>query len=344
MKNTNSSRRVLAFLTRLTIMLSFSTSTLAIDDVAREYWNGLDGVEVVSFQFLDLNMHASGSQQFAPGQYIYPNSDIEASIFILNWSHHFTLLKRPSSFSVFLAGGDISVDVTTSAVPPQFLPPGVVPGSSFTQSASGYADPAMQLTVNLLGAPQLKSGVDMLNYEPTWTLDAAAMLAFPIGKYDDDQLVNIGQNRWYGRLGLPFTYHFGAFTPGYRTSLEIIPSVWLFAENDDFLGQQLENDPLWQIEGHLTRDFTPNFFGSLDLLYRGGFQSEINGVEVGDVLNVGDVGFTLHYQVTDNMAIRGGYSTNVFGDDELDNSLFRIQFVFGWHPSMENMKKLEGGH
>jgi hypothetical protein len=127
-KNINSNSRLLAILTTLTIILSFSTSTLATDDGARAYWKARDGVEVVSFQYLNLDMHASGSQQFAPGQYIYPNSDMEASIFILNWSHYFTLLDRPSSFSLFLAGGDISVDVNTSVVPPQFLPPTVVPG------------------------------------------------------------------------------------------------------------------------------------------------------------------------------------------------------------------------
>jgi hypothetical protein len=183
-----------------------------------------------------------------------------------------------------------------------------------------------------------------LNYEPTWTLDAAAMLAFPVGEYDDKKLVNLGQNRWFGRFALPLKYHWGAFTPGYRRSFEITPSVWLFDKNDDFLGQKLENDPMWQLEAHLTRDFTPNFYGSLDALYRNGFQSEFDGVKVGDKLDVGSVGFTLNYQVNDNFAIRTGYSSNVFGDSDLDTSMFRIQFVFGWHAAMENFKKLTGGH
>ena len=103
------------------------------------------------------------------------------------------------------------------------------------------------------------------------------MLGVPLGQYDNDKVANLGLNRFYGRVAFPFKYHFGVFSPGYRSSLEMVPSVWLFAENDDFLGQKLENDPLWQIEAHLTHDFTRSFFGSLDLLFRGGFQSEING-------------------------------------------------------------------
>ncbi len=99
-----------------------------------------------------------------------------------------------------------------------------------------------------------------------------------------------------------------------------------------------------QVEAHLTHDFTPTFFASLDMLYRYGFQSKIDGVEVGDDINIGNLGFTLNYQATDNIAIRSGYSTNVFGDDNLDTSMFRIQFVYLWNRISENAKKLKRGH
>ena len=345
MKSKNKHTRLWAFLATLAIFLSFSGGpALAVDDGARAYWKGRDGTNVVSFQYLNLNMQASDTQQFDPSQFIYPNSDTEANVMIANYARHLTLFNRASSLAVNIAGGSADLDVNTSLVPSQFLPPGIAPGTTFTQSTSGFADPSVQLDVNLFGTSQLKSTVDLVNYEPKWTLDAAVLLAFPIGEYDDDKLVNMGLNRWYGRFAFPFKYHFRVFSPGYMTSLEITPSVWLFAENDDFVGQKLENDPLWQLESHLTHDFTRSFFGSLDLLYRGGFQSEINGVEVGDDLNIGNLGFTLNYQATDNLTIRTSYSSNVFGDDDLDNSVIRIQVAYSWHRLMENMKKLKGGH
>jgi len=344
MKTGNRQTRLWAFFATLAIVLSFSGPALAVDDGARAYWKGRDGTQVFSFQYLNLNMQASGAQQFDPGHFIYPNADTEANVIIANYARHLTLFNRASSFAVNVIGGSVDLDVDTSLVPPGFLPPGVTPGDAFSQSASGYADPSVQLDVNLFGTSPLISTVDLVNYEPTWTLDAAVLLAFPIGQYDEDALVNMGLNRWYGRFALPFKYHFGMFSPGYMTSLELIPSVWLFAENDDFIGQKLENDPLWQLEAHLTHDFTRSFFGSLDLLYRRGFQSEINGVEVGDELDIGNFGFTLNYQATDNLTLRASYSSNVFGDNDLDNSIIRLQFVYAWHRLMENMKKLKGGH
>ena len=344
MKSKNRHSRLRAFLATLAIISSFTGLAFAVDDGPRAYWKGRDGTNVFSFQYLNLNMQASDTQQFDPSQFIYPNADTEANVMIANYARHLTLFNRASSLAVNIAGGSADLDVNTSNIPPQFLPPGIAPGTTFSQSTSGFADPSVQLDVNLFGTSQLKSTVDLANYEPKWTLDAAVLLAFPIGEYDDDKLVNMGLNRWYGRVAFPFKYHFRVFSPGYMTSLEITPSVWLFAENDDFVGQKLENDPMWQLEAHLTHDFTRSFFGSLDLLYRGGFQSEINGVEAGDELNIGNLGFTLNYQATNNLNIRTSYSSNVFGDDDLDNSVIRIQFVYAWHQLMENMKKLKSGH
>ena len=271
----------------MVIILSSSAPAFATDDGARAYWKGRDGTQLFSFSYLRWDINAAGSLQFDPAHYIYPNSDIEASVFLGMWGRHFTLFDRPSVFSVALAGGNVDAEVDTNVTPPEFLPPGVIPGDSLSQSSSGYADPNVSLLINLRGTPPLKSNVDLLNYEPTWTLDAQVMLAVPIGEYDDDKVVNLGLNRWWGRIAFPMKYHFGVFSRGYMSSLELTPSVWLFGENDDFVGPKLTNDPLWQLEAHVTHDFTSRFFGSLDALYRSGFQSEINGMEVGDDVEVG---------------------------------------------------------
>jgi hypothetical protein len=319
---------------------------LAIDDGARVYWKGRAGTHGVSFQYLRMDMNASGTAQFDPAQFIYPNSDAGANIFIASYAHHFTmpLIKRPSSVSVAIAGGGVDANIDTNALPPNFLPPGITPGNAFSQSSAGIADPNSQLVINIYGTPPLKSNVDLLNYEPTWTLDFAGLLAFPIGEYSGFKMVNMGLNRWYGRIAIPFKYHFRVFSLGYMTSFELIPAVWLFADNGNFIGQTMANDPMWQIEAHLTHDFTTKFFASLDVLYRGGFQSKINGVEVGDDLDIGNLGLTMQFQATDNLALRAGFSTNVFGDSGLNSTMVRLQFIYGWHKATENAKKLSDGH
>jgi hypothetical protein len=332
-------------LTSAILFCSLSTPARAQDDGARAYWKAREGTHVFSFQYLPAFMDAEGSQAFAPGQYVYPNSNIDANVVMATYGYHFTLpwVRRPSVFAVNVIGGKVGLDVDTT-LPPDFLPPDIAPGTAFSQSSAGFGDPSTQLTVNLFGTPPLKSNVDLLNYEPTWTADLAGLLSFPIGAYKDDKLVNIGQNRWYGRLALPLKYHFRVFAPGRMSSFEVTPSVWLFGENDNFLGQKLENDPLWSVEAHLTHDFTPTFYGSLDLLYQNGFQSRVDGNSVGEKLEIGSIGFTLNYQVSDNAGIRTSLNSNVFGDDNLNTFVLRLQFSYAWNAPSENAKRLEHGH
>ncbi len=189
-------------LSSIVILLSSSGPVLASDDGARAYWKGREGTQVFAFSYLRWDINATGSQQFDPAHFIYPNSDIEASVFLGMWGRHFTLFNRPSVFSVALAGGNVDVEVDTIVVPP-VLPGIPTDSSSFSQSASGYADPSASLLINLVGTPRLKSNVDLLNYEPTWTVDAQVMLAVPIGEYDNDKVVNLGLNRWWGRIAFP---------------------------------------------------------------------------------------------------------------------------------------------
>jgi hypothetical protein len=340
MKKVNGPARFLAFITFAFVASLISGPASAQDDGARAYWKGRAGTNVMSFQYLNMNLQASDALQFDPAHYIYPSADAEANIFVASWARHMTLFDRPSVLSVNLIGGSVDAEFDTNLTPPEFLPPGVIPGASFSQSASGYGDPSVQLDVNLLGTPKINAIFDYLNYEPTWTLDAAVMLGVPLGEYDSNKVVNLGLNRFFGRIAFPFKYHFRVFSPGYMSSLEIVPSVWLFAENDDFLGQSLENDPLFQLEAHWTHDFTRHFFGSIDLLYRNGFQSEFNSVDVGSDLEIGDLGFTLNFQVSDNVSLRTSFSSNVFGDSDIDNSMIRLQFVYMWDPAIQNIKKL----
>jgi len=333
MKKVNCATRLLALAASLFAVALISGPANALDDGARTYWKGRAGTNAMSVQYLNMNLQATDAVAFDPSHYIYPNADTEADVFIASWARHMTLFDRPSIFSANVVGG--SVDVAFDAdVPPDF------PDASGSQSASGFADPSVQLDVNLFGTPKLPAIFSYMNYEPSWTLDAAFLLGVPLGQYDDDKLVNMGLNRFYGRFAFPFKYHFGVFTPGYRSSLEVVPSVWLFAENDDFLGQTLKNDPLWQVEAHWTHDFTRHFFGSLDLLYRDGFGSEIDGVDAGSDVEIGDLGFTLNFGVTDNVTIRTSFSSNVFGDSDIDTSMIRLQFVYAWDRAIENLKKL----
>jgi hypothetical protein len=216
-------------------------------------------------------------------------------------------------------------------------------GRTANESASGFGDPMVELNVNLIGPKAQKNIPDNLRFQPGFSVDLIADLAFPIGTYNSSQPLNIGLNRWYGRLGAPIVAQLGSWVPGQRTTLEFLPAVWLFGPNNNFVGQTLKTDPMFQLDAHLTRDFTQNLWGSLDAVYYNHGASSINGV-AGKQLNTWGVGFTLGYQINDNLGFTFGYKSNLNNGSDpnaLRMDSFMMSLVFGWHPLVEGMKRLK---
>jgi hypothetical protein len=162
-----------------------------------------------------------------------------------------------------------------------------------------------------------------------------------VGEYDDDQPLNLGQNRWYGRVGIPIVWQLGAWVPGRRTTLEFLPAVWLFGDNDDYVGQTKEADPMFQLDAHLTRDFSAHFWGSLDGAWYTGGETTIGGVS-GEKLNNIGLGFTFGYAVNDNLSLTFSYKSTIDDDDpdDLRMDMFMVTLMYGWHPLMEGMQRL----
>jgi outer membrane putative beta-barrel porin/alpha-amylase len=131
--------------------------------------------------------------------------------------------------------------------------------------------------------------------------------------------------------------------PGRRTTLELLPAVWFFGTNDDYVGQTLTTDPLFQLDAHLTRDLTDRFWASLDGAWYTGGRATIGGVQ-GEKLDNVAVGITLGYQINDNLALTAGYKSTVHdkaaGDLQMDG--FMISLVAGWHPLIEGVRRLKG--
>ena len=112
-----------------------------------------------------------------------------------------------------------------------------------------------------------------------FSLDLIGDLVFPIGEYNSESPLNLGQNRWHGRVGAPIVWQLGPWIPGRRTTLEFLPSLWFYSDNDDFVGQTLSTKPMFQLENHLTRDFVEDLWGSIDVTWMTGGQASLSGME-----------------------------------------------------------------
>lgn len=311
------------------VVLAAPAVAFAQGDGARSYWKSLAGGSAVTFWSID----AGGNTNPLDGAHVVdPAAHFEADAALLGYHRTLSLWGRSANASLLLPVGNL--EGTVSGVP-----------IAQDESASGFGDPMLQLDLNLIGAPAMTDLASLARYEPTFTLDVLASLALPLGEYDDDSALNLGQNRWYGRLGLPLMWTVGPWVPGRRTTVELLPALWLFGDNDDYQGgQTLSTDPLLGLEGHLTRDLTETLWVSLDAAWFEGGESDVNGVGSLSADNVG-VGLTMGFQITDNLALNSSYFSTVDdgGAGDLQGDQFRMMLTYGWHPLVEGMKRL-GGH
>jgi hypothetical protein len=294
---------------------------------ARFYWKTLSDADAVP---LIVNSLSGNTNPFDPAHIVAPGATIDATLALAGYAHTFSLFDRSAMAAVLLPMGRVSGEVTAA-------------GKTFKQSANGFGDPMFEFDINVLGPPAQKNLPDVLRYEPGFSVDLLADVAVPIGEYDSSQPLNLGQNRWYGRLGAPIVWQLGPWVPGRRTTLEFLPAVWFFGTNNDYVGQTLKTDPMFQLDAHLTRDFTEHFWGSLDAAWYNGGQASINGV-TGKKLNNFGAGLTFGYNINDNLNLTVGYKStlNDTAPDALRMDVFMVTLVFGWHPLLEGARRLKG--
>ncbi len=293
----------------------------------RFYWKSLIGGRAVPVIAMSMSGNANPVD---PAQTVVPEASFAGTLVLAGYAHTFTLFDRSAMAAVLVPMGRLSGDASLF-------------GRTFGEDASGFGDPMVEIDLNLIGPKPIRNMPDLVRYEPGFSLDVLADLIFPIGEYDSEEPLNLGLNRWYGRVGFPIVWQLGPWVPGRRTTLEFLPSLWLFGDNDDFVGHTLSTDPKFQLDGHFTRDLVEQLWASLDVTWMTGGKSAIDGV-AGEPLNIAGAGFTLGYQINDNLQLTGGYMATLNDSEPTDLRMdgFRISLLFGWHPLVEGMNRLQG--
>ena len=182
---------------------------------------------------------------------------------------------------------------------------GKLSGSKARVRRSGFADPRIRFSINLVGAPALqgKQYMDYREQHPTNTvIGAGVAIRVPLGEYNDKKLLNIGQNRYSIRPQLGVLHTRGPW------SYELTASTFLFTDNDDFFGDtKREQDPLHALQVHVVRTLSNGWWVSAGSAYGWSGRSKINGVDKddrrGDLLSGASFGFP----IASNQAVKFAY-------------------------------------
>jgi len=192
-------------------------------------------------------------------------------------------------------------------------------------SSEGLSDPLLKASVNLYGAPALTLD-QFKNYQQDLIIGASLAASIPWGKYNNDQLVNVGANRWFIQPGIGASQALGPWR------FELAGAATIYTSNTNFMGgNSLSQNPVYSTQTHAIYYFPSTAWMSVDATYYIGGQSYLNGAPINSSQENWRFGSTLSYPVNKHNAIRLYASTGIYSRTNNSYDLFGIswQYRFG---------------
>ncbi len=157
---------------------------------------------------------------------------------------------------------------------------GTVAGAGAQIYRSGLLDSVYRFSVNLKGGPAMPVQ-QYMKWKQKVLLGVSLRVVAPTGQYDSTKLINWGTNRWAFKPEFGYSERWGHWVlDGYMGAWFFTTNPEFFSHNAFFPGLQAQSQsPIGSCEGHLSYDFKPRFWASLDGNFWFGGKTSLNGVQ-----------------------------------------------------------------
>ena len=225
---------------------------------------------------------------------------------------------------IFDAGGQ-SGKLTLVLPYGQLTGSSTIGGRTVNASTEGLSDPVIKAAINLYGAPALTLD-QFKNYQQDLIIGVSLAASVPWGKYDDNQLINVGANRWFIQPGLGVSKALGPWR------FELAGAGIFYTSNTDFMGgNSLSQNPVYSTQTHAIYYFQNTAWISVDATYFTGGQSYLNGNPISGSQENWRFGTTMSYPINKSNSIRLSASTGGYSRTNNSYDLYGIswQYRFG---------------
>ena len=201
---------------------------------------------------------------------------------------------------------------------------GNVGGQTINASSEGMSDPVLKASVNLYGAPAL-SLEEFKDYRQDLIIGASLAASIPWGKYNNDQMINVGANRWFIQPGLGASQAVGPWR------FELAGMATIYTNNNSFMGNNtLSQSPVYSTQTHAIYYFANTAWISVDATYYTGGQSYVNGTSVSGSQENWRYGSTFSYPINKHNSIRLTASTGGYSRTNNSYDLYGISWQYRW--------------
>jgi hypothetical protein len=289
----------------LALVLLAALPVTAQELAPRAFWPAPVGTDVLVFGYQKSSGDIVVDQSL-------PVTGVDSDIDYLQLSYQRSLGLFGRSASVQV--GQAFADGTTR---------GIVEGEAVTRRTVGPLDTTVRLAVNLLGAPAMDGAAfTAMRRNPRTLVGVSLTASAPTGEYDPERVINLGTNRWSLKPSLGIIKPLGG---GFLLETEL--SMWWFQDNDNFVGEVREQDPVFAAQVHLVKRFRPGFWGALDANFYAGGRTRVGGSENADLQRNSRFGATLVYPLAPGHALRASASVGTVTETGGDFDLFSLAWI-----------------
>jgi hypothetical protein len=204
---------------------------------------------------------------------------------------------------------------------------GSVSGTSVHGSTSGAADASIQLGMLLMGGRAL-TAAQFSEYQPATTGGVTLTVTAPTGEYRSDKLLNLGSNRWSFKPEFGLAHPFG---PEQSWEIDGYVNVAFFTDNTSYRGIEiLRQQALPGFELHLSHDFTPRFWASLDARYAFRGDTFVNGIDQESSQQSLVLGSEASWAPSPNHSFDLVFATAVVHKNAPDATGIALRYVYSW--------------
>jgi hypothetical protein len=179
---------------------------------------------------------------------------------------------------------------------------------------SGLGNGTIRFAVNLKGGPAMKLP-QFVQWKQKTLLGVSLLVQVPTGQYDPTKLINISTNRWAFKPEFGYSQRWGNWI------LDAYGGMWFFTTNPEFFShnsyfagtRSQSQRPIGSFEGHLSRNFKPRLWASIDGNFWFGGQTSLNGVQSPNTLQRNSrVGATASVPISRHQSLKFSYANGAY--------------------------------
>ena len=223
------------------------------------------------------------------------------NVSVFNYSHSLNFFGRSANFLISLPYGVGNFR-------------GNVVGAEVLAYRSGFLPASLRFSVNIKGGPAMNAQ-EFSKWNQKTILGVSLRVVPLTGQYDPTKLINLGTNRWAFKPELGYSRRWGHWL------LDGYGGAWFYTTNPEFFSHNQfspgtntqSQSPIGSFEGHVSYDFKPRLWVSLDGNYWFGGRTSLNGVQSPDTLQRNSrVGFTASVPLTRNQSLKFSYNNGAY--------------------------------